>query len=98
MRNAQCESGVARLSVWAVLSLVSPTMAYADGSISLSSIQPTRYYVYEPRPDITAPELAEVFKILLPALTCHNALGNGCDPTAEIEAAPENVKRHFFAK
>jgi hypothetical protein len=67
-----------------------------SGSIVSSSIQPAKYYVYDPRPDITAPELAEVFKILLPALACRNVLGNGCDPTQAIESAPENVKRHFL--
>jgi hypothetical protein len=54
-----------------------------------------RSYTFEPKDDITAPELSKALIAILPALTCRNALGNGCDPTEKIEALPPEAKRHF---
>lgn len=55
----------------------------------------THSYTFAPSDDITASELAEAFKILLPALACRNVMGNGCDVVPAIEASEPNVRRHF---
>lgn len=52
-------------------------------------------YTFEPKDDISAPELSKALVAILPALVCHNSLGNGCDPTEKIEALPPEAKRHF---
>jgi hypothetical protein len=52
-------------------------------------------YTFAPTDDITAPELSEAIKILMPALACHAAIGCNYDVVPAIEAAPPNVRRHF---
>jgi hypothetical protein len=54
-----------------------------------------RNYTFEPKDDITAPELSKAIVAILPALVCHNVLGKGCDPTEKIEALPPEARRHF---
>jgi hypothetical protein len=75
------------------------TLTTSGGITSMSSAtviaMPDHHYTYDPQPDITAPELATILKVLLPALACRNVLGNGCDILEAIDNLPSNVKRHF---
>ncbi len=60
-----------------------------------TNVIPSSYYAYDPKPDISAPELATIFKLLLPAITCRNVLRSGCDAREAIDTAAPAVKRHF---
>jgi hypothetical protein len=77
------------------------TPTLVDGSVPLTTINSMHLmtidnstFTYEPKPDITTFELAEVLRIMLPALVCTNSLT--CPDLREnIKALPDNVKRHF---
>jgi hypothetical protein len=83
----------------ALILVLSPAMA-ADKDIATTTIPfsmlvqlPDHSYTFEPKDDITAPELAQIIKILMPAMVCHNVLG--CDVLPQIDALPDNIRRHF---
>jgi hypothetical protein len=52
-----------------------------------------RSYIFDPKDDITAPELAKIMVAIMPAMLCHNVLG--CDVSDAIAALPPEAKRHF---
>jgi len=52
-------------------------------------------YTFEPKDDVTAPELAKALVAILPAIACSNPLSPRCDVSAAIEALPAEAKRHF---
>ena len=58
-----------------------------------SSHPRSHFYTFEPKDDITAPELSKILVAILPALVCHNMLG--CDPSDNIAALPSEARRHF---
>jgi hypothetical protein len=64
------------------------------GSNITSSFHFPPWYTFEPKDDVTALELAQAIKAILPAFACGNAY-DGCDVSAAIEGLPPNVKRHF---
>ena len=86
---------------WAIMALLLSSTALAETTNSLThstvpnlmTIQ-SGYYLYEPQADITAQEVAEVLRVLLLVIGCHNTV-TSCNPTKSIEAAPANVRRHF---
>lgn len=98
-------------AIFALLMLVGTAQAQApddpplpnitnNGALVTSTITPSMmvrnsYYTYDPRPDITAPELAEILRVVMPALACRNVLRPECDIREKIDALPEPVKRHF---
>jgi hypothetical protein len=53
----------------------------------------SRSYVFEPKDDITAPELAKAMKIVLPFIANRNPFTPA--PIELIDNAPAEVKRHF---
>lgn len=71
-----------------------PITSSSAGSINVITL-PTHWYRYEPKEDITAYELATIFKTILPGLTCRNAFSSSCDVLGAIEALPETSRRHF---
>ena len=78
----------------AVLAVPANAADWTSNQTEVSTFR-SHYYIYDPKDDITAPELAKVLGAILPALACRNVIGNGCDPTAAIEALPPNARRHF---
>ncbi len=67
----------------------------SSGTINLYVPPPHHTYTFEPKDDITAPELATALKTLFPAMFCHNVYGIGCDVIDDIDALPPATKRHF---
>jgi hypothetical protein len=65
------------------------------GTTNYTVTMATDSYTFEPKDDITAPELAKVFGTLMPAFSCHNSMGYGCDVRGAIAALPPEVARHF---
>ena len=78
-----------------LLLMVSSAAAQTGTTTSTTIHNPPPYYTFEPKDDITASELAADFKAMFRALFCHNVIGNGCDPSEDIEALPPNARRHF---
>ena len=64
-----------------------------DVPLSLMVQIPDHGYTFEPKDDITTAELAQILKVMLPALACRNGLG--CDILSQIDGLPDNVRRHF---
>lgn len=62
-------------------------------TLTFSTMPVPKYYVWNPKPDITASELAQALVVLMPALACHQF--NCPDIGPAIEALPPEVKRHF---
>ena len=67
-------------------------MGNGTSFITATPMPPT--YTYEPKPDITAPELSQVIVVLLPALSCRH-YWDDCGVVKRIEELPPEVKRHF---
>ena len=70
------------------------TGAGASGVTYSTTIKNLPYYTYEPKADITAQELSEVVKLLIPALTCRH-YADDCGVADQIERSPPEIKRHF---
>lgn len=85
-----------------VLLLASVSVAAAQSTLSItgtdgatmSAVRMPPTYTYEPKPDITAPELSQVVAVLLPALSCRHYFDD-CGVVKRIEALPPEIKRHF---
>ena len=66
-----------------------------SGSVAVTNtITTPPWYSYEPKDDITAPELSKVITLLWPALVCRHYLDD-CGVVKAIDEAPPGVKRHF---
>lgn len=64
----------------------------STGTVSTSFVQ-SRSYTFEPLPDITAFELAQATKAILPFLAERNVFAPS--PLHLIDDLPPEVKRHF---
>lgn len=63
----------------------------AHGIVAISPV--SRSYTFEPKGDITAPELALALKAILPIITQRNVFGPS--HIELIDKLPPEVKRHF---
>ena len=76
-------------------------MTHSTGTVTMTPVMiaqtiRSRSYVFEPKDDITAPELAQAMKAIIPIMTQRNPFGRSYIEL--IDNLPDNVKRHFRAE